>query len=217
MLCCYNCSVRILYVAAVLILSATMFAQTPLQSSASSCPADRPVDDIIAEVQKQQSKKNNRNKNPFPEVSCVFGWCRSSSKTPPTVKEPAPKAESPADGSTSSSRSSAATDKGSGSSSSRSTVSECDNAMDRVLAAAHDVEVGDYYFDQKNYRAALFRYQNAADQKQGDAAIYVRMGRALEKLNELPKATERYRAAEQLGSPERWVQEARQALARLEK
>ena len=201
---------------AVSLLSATMFAQSAPQASSSSCPADRPVDVIIAEVQKQQSKKNNRNKNPFPEVQCVLGWCRSNSKTPPTVKEPAPKAEAPADaGATSSSVSSG--EASSGSSSSKSAASECDSAMERALSAAHDVDVGDYYFTQKNYRAALFRYQSAADQKPGDAAIHVRMGRAFEKLNEIPKAIEQYKAAEQLGGPEEFLKDAREALARLQK
>ncbi len=192
-----------------------MFAQAQ-QSSSASCPADRPVDDIIAEVQKQQSKKNNRNKNPIPNVQCVLGWCRSSSKTPPTVKEPAPKAEPPAEDGASSS-SSTKSDAASGSSSSRTAISECDSAMERALSAAHDVEVGDYYVSQKNYRAALFRYQDAADQKPRDAAIHVRMGRVLEKLNEVPKAIEQYKAAEQSGGPEELLKEAREALARLQK
>ncbi len=85
------------------------------------------------------------------------------------------------------------------------------------MSAAHDVEVGDYYVSQKNYRAALFRYQDAADQKPRDAAIHVRMGRAFEKLNEAAKAIEQYKAAEQLGGPEEFLKEAHEALARLEK
>jgi hypothetical protein len=35
------------------------------QSAPASCPAERPVDDIITEVHKQQSNKKHRNPNPI--------------------------------------------------------------------------------------------------------------------------------------------------------
>ncbi len=176
------------------------------QSQPPECPADRPVDDIIIEVHNQQSKKKHRNPNPFPEVTCIFGWCRDNSRTPPTIPQPAPRAETPS-----------APEANSSYSSSKIPVDRCNAAMEMALEAAHNVEVGDYYFGERNYRAALLRFQDAVEQKPNDAAIHVRLGRVLEKLNELPQAIEQYKAGEKLAAPEKWSQEARAALARLQR
>jgi tetratricopeptide (TPR) repeat protein len=195
---------------AIVVVSAGMLAET-----APPCPADRPVDEFIAEIQKQQSKKKHRNPNPLPDVSCIFGWCREHSKTPPTVPETAPQAQNPekedtnSGGATSSSSSSST-------SSSRIPMDTCHTAMERSLAAAHNVEVGDYYFADKNYRAALLRYRDALEDKSADGAIHVRLGRVLEKLEQVPQAIEHYKAAQELGPPEKWAQEALAALKRLQ-
>lgn len=87
--------------------------------------------------------------------------------------------------------------------------------MEAALQAAHDVEVGDYYFEQKNYRAALMRYQTASEQKTGDAAIHVRLGRVFEKLKDIPQAAAHYRTATTLAPSADWSREAQSALARL--
>ncbi|HEV7219954.1 MAG TPA: hypothetical protein VGN39_13860, partial [Terriglobales bacterium] len=47
--------------------------------------------------------------------------------------------------------------------------------------AAKDVEVGDFYFKRKNYRAAIARYQDALLWKDNDADANFRLGQALEK------------------------------------
>ena len=188
---------------ATVILSAGALAQ----SAPPPCPADRPVDDIIAEVNKKQSKKNHRNSNPFPEVTCIFGWCRNHSRTPPTFPEPAPKAETPK----------SSQDTSSSSISSSRTAVDCDEAMERALRAAQDVDVGDYYFGEKNYKAAMLRYKDANEAKPDDIAIHVRLGRAFEKLDQLPQATEEYEAAQKLSGPKRWSDEAGAALMRLRK
>ncbi len=187
--------------AAAIIFSASVFAQSPPPT----CPAGRPVDEIIAEVHKQQSKKKNRNSNPFPEVGCIWGWCRDHSKTPPAGPEPAPETETPSGSSTGAG----------GTSSSKTTQNKCDDAMERALSAAHNVDVGDYYFEQKNYNGALLRYKDAAADKAQDIAIRVRMGRAFEKLNQVPQAIEQYQAALKLDSPQKWIDEAKAALDRL--
>ncbi len=194
---------RIRDFAAALILSACALAQ----AAPSECPADRPVDDIIAELQKQQAKKNNRNRNPFPDSVCVFGWCKGA-KTPPTLPKPAPHAET-----------AASPDVGAEttSSSSKSPTDSCSAAMERALEAAHNVEVADYYVLRSNFRAALYRYQDAAEEKPQDTAIHVRLGRVLEKLNELPKALQEYKTAEKIPGPEKWLAEARAALTRLQR
>lgn len=89
--------------------------------------------------------------------------------------------------------------------------------MENALEAAHNVEVGDYYFEKGSYQAALSRYRDAAEQKAGDAAIHVRLGRVYEKLNDRPQAIKEYEVAEKLTTPEQWTQEARAAMARLQR
>ena len=132
---------------AVIILSAGVLPQ----AAAPPCPADRPVDDIIAEVHRQQSKKKHRNTNPFPEVTCIWGWCRDNSRTPPTTPEGDPREEMPSG-------------RNSSTSSSRLPVETCNDAMEMALQAAHNVDVGDYSFAEKNYKGALLRYSEAVEE-----------------------------------------------------
>ena len=82
--------------------------------------------------------------------------------------------------------------------------------------AAHDVEVGDEYFADKNYSAALMRYKEADENKPSDGAIHVRLGRAFEKLNKIPEAIEQYKAAQTLEGPAKWSDEAKASLLRLQ-
>jgi tetratricopeptide (TPR) repeat protein len=171
------------------------------------------VDDILAEIHKQQSNKKHRNSNPLPDVFCIGGWCRGRSSKPtppipPTVPESAPQApqaKPPGENESTSS-----------SSSSRAPVDKCDEAMEMALKAAHDVEVGDYSFAANNYGGALMRYKEAAEEKPGDAAIHVRLGRVFEKLRQLPQAIEQYKAAEELAGPAKWLEEAKAGVSRLE-
>ncbi|HKF22281.1 MAG TPA: tetratricopeptide repeat protein [Candidatus Angelobacter sp.] len=185
----------------LLVFSAGMLAQ----SAPPSCPADRPVDDIITEVHKQQSKKKHRNPNPFPDVTCLWGWCRSdSSKRTPTQTTPESAPQAPnSSGDESSSSSSLA-------------VHKCNDAMEMALQAAHNVEVGDYSFTAKNYDGALLRYKDAVEEKPRDAAIHVRLGRVFEKLGQLPQAIEQYKAAQELPGPAKWLDEAKAAVLRLQ-
>jgi tetratricopeptide (TPR) repeat protein len=48
--------------------------------------------------------------------------------------------------------------------------------------AAKDVEVGDFYFKRKNYRAAEERYREALRYKDNDAVATIRLAESLEKL-----------------------------------
>ena len=95
-------------------------------------------------------------------------------------------------------------------------MDKCDEAMEMTLKAAHDVDVGDYSFAAKNYGGALLRYKDAVAEKPGDAAIHVRLGRALERLDQLPQAIEQYKAAQELGGPAKWSDEAKAAVLRLQ-
>jgi tetratricopeptide (TPR) repeat protein len=169
------------------------------------------VDEIIAELNKQQAKKKHRNPNPLPNVICIWGWCRDHSSTPPTVPEPAPRAEKPSGDDTGSSG-----ETSNGESSSRIPVNKCDDAMEKALEAAHNVDVGDYSFENKNYQGALLRYKDADEEKPGDAAIHVRLGRVLERLGQLPEAIGQYKAAQELEGPQKWSDEAKAALLRLQ-
>jgi tetratricopeptide (TPR) repeat protein len=196
----YNDRVHMRYALAMVAVSAAMLAQ----SKPPSCPADRPVDDIIAEVNKQKSKKTNRNTNPLPEVICIWGLCFDHSRKPKANLEPAPRGETLRDENTSSSRSNTIP------------MDECDDTMEMALKAAHNVDVGDYYFEDKNYHGALLRYNDALEEKPGDIAIHVRLGRVLERLNQLPQAIEQYKMAQTLDGPEKWSDEAKSALLRLQ-
>src|SRR5437879_9377509 len=60
--------------------------------------------------------------------------------------------------------------------------------------AAKDVEVGDFYFKRKNYRAALERYREALQWKDNDAIANFRMALCLEKLNQHQEAAVHYQA-----------------------
>ena len=59
--------------------------------------------------------------------------------------------------------------------------------------ALKDIEVGDFYFKKKNYRAALERYREALFYKPNDALANFRMAQAFEKLNQSDEAAEHYR------------------------
>ena len=58
--------------------------------------------------------------------------------------------------------------------------------------AAKDVEVGDFYFKRKNYRAALDRYREALLWKDNDAIANFRLAECLEKLNQPAEASQHY-------------------------
>src|SRR2546425_7929590 len=58
--------------------------------------------------------------------------------------------------------------------------------------ALKDIEVGDFYFKKKNYRAALDRYREALFYKPHDALANFRMAQSFEKLNQSDDAVEHY-------------------------
>jgi Flp pilus assembly protein TadD len=60
--------------------------------------------------------------------------------------------------------------------------------------AAKDVEVGDFYFKRKNYRAAEDRYREALYYKDSDAVATFRLAVCLDKMNRPGEARERYEA-----------------------
>ncbi len=58
--------------------------------------------------------------------------------------------------------------------------------------AAKDIEVGDFYFKRKSYRAAESRYREALLYKDNDANATYRLAVCLEKLDQPDEAREEY-------------------------
>src|SRR5438270_2529376 len=60
--------------------------------------------------------------------------------------------------------------------------------------AQKDVEVGDYYAKEKNYRAAISRYREALEYKPKDAEATFKLAQSLEKVNAYQEARDDYEA-----------------------
>ena len=81
--------------------------------------------------------------------------------------------------------------------------------------AEKDVEVGDFYFKRKNYRAALDRYREALYYKNNDAVATFRLAVCQEKLGDTDEARKAYAAYLKILPHGPFATEAQQALARL--
>jgi len=82
--------------------------------------------------------------------------------------------------------------------------------------ALKDVEVGDFYFKRKNYRAALDRYKEALVYKNNDAVANFRMAQCLEKLANPQEATVHYQEYLKILPHGPFSEEAQKSLQRLE-
>ena len=81
--------------------------------------------------------------------------------------------------------------------------------------AEKDVEVGDFYFKRKNYRAALDRYREALYYKYNDAVATFRSGVCLEKIGDEDEARKAFEAYLKLLPHGPFAGEARAALERM--
>jgi len=81
--------------------------------------------------------------------------------------------------------------------------------------ADKDVEVGDFYFKSKNYRAALDRYREALYYKDNDAVATFRLAVCQEKLGDPAEARKGYESYLKILPHGPFSEEARQALKRL--
>ena len=81
--------------------------------------------------------------------------------------------------------------------------------------AAKDIEVGDFYFKKKNYRAALERYREALFYKPNDALANFRMAQAFDKLARLDEAAEHYQEYLKILPNGPQAEEAKKALEKL--
>ena len=79
-----------------------------------------------------------------------------------------------------------------------------------------DIEVGDFYFRRKNYRAALDRYQEALVWKPGDAVANFRMAQCFEKLDNPDQAIAHYQEYLKILPHGPLAAEARKALQKLQ-
>jgi tetratricopeptide (TPR) repeat protein len=83
------------------------------------------------------------------------------------------------------------------------------------LKSMKDIEVGDYYYREGNYKAAVNRYREALDYKPRDAVATFKLAQTLEKLKALDEAKLRYEEYLTILKDGPSAAEARKALARL--
>jgi tetratricopeptide (TPR) repeat protein len=81
--------------------------------------------------------------------------------------------------------------------------------------AAKSVEVGDFYFRRKNYRAAEDRYREALRYKENDAVATIRLAVCLEKLEMLDDARAEYESYLKILPHGPQASEAQKAIERL--
>jgi tetratricopeptide (TPR) repeat protein len=83
--------------------------------------------------------------------------------------------------------------------------------------AMKNIEIGDYYYKQQNYRAALSRYQEALQWKPKDAEATFKLADAFEKLGDTIDAKDNYQKYLAILPKGPRSEEANKALARLTK
>ncbi len=81
--------------------------------------------------------------------------------------------------------------------------------------AAKDVEVGDYYFKKKNYKAAIERYKDALIYKPNDAVAHFRLAESLDKTGKSDEAVEHYQEYLKILPHGPFSEDAQKALSRL--
>ncbi len=85
------------------------------------------------------------------------------------------------------------------------------------MKALKDIEVGDYYFKRKNYRAALERYKDALYYKDNDAVASFRLAVCQEKLGDKGEAKKYYEQYLKILPKGPFAKDAQAALDRLAK
>ena len=85
------------------------------------------------------------------------------------------------------------------------------------MKALKDIEVGDYYYKRKNYRAALDRYQEALYYKDNDAIATFHIAQCQEKLGEKAEARKYYEQYLKILPEGPFAKESTAALERLAK
>ncbi len=83
------------------------------------------------------------------------------------------------------------------------------------MKAMKAVEVGDWYFKQQNYKAAISRYQEALDFKPHDAEATFKLAEVLNKTGDTTGAIENYEAYLKLLPDGPYAKKSREALEKL--
>ena len=83
------------------------------------------------------------------------------------------------------------------------------------MKALKDVEIGDYYFKRKNYKAALDRYKEALYYKDNDAVATYRLAVCQEKLGQKTEARENFEKYLKILPEGPMAKEARASLEKL--
>lgn len=83
------------------------------------------------------------------------------------------------------------------------------------MKAMKDVEVGDFYFKKKNYKAALARYKEALYYKDGDAVASFRLAVCQEKLGDKAEARKYYEQYLKILPQGPWAKDARSSLDKM--
>ena len=81
--------------------------------------------------------------------------------------------------------------------------------------AAKDIEVGDFYYKRKNYRAAADRYREALMYKDNDAVATFRLAVCLEKMDQPDEARKEYESYLKILPHGPQAEEAQKAIQRL--
>lgn len=88
---------------------------------------------------------------------------------------------------------------------------------EHVLAAEHDVEVGDFNFKDKNYKGAEMRYRSALERLPGEPIATLHLARVLEKQGKTAEAYEQYKSYMGWSPTGKDAEEAQAAIQRLER
>ena len=86
-----------------------------------------------------------------------------------------------------------------------------------VVAADHDVDVGDFNFKEKNYHGAEMRYRSALERLPGEPIATLHLARVLEKLGNKAEAYDQYKVFLEWSPTGKDAEEANAAIARLQK
>jgi tetratricopeptide (TPR) repeat protein len=85
------------------------------------------------------------------------------------------------------------------------------------MKALKDVEVGDYYYKQENYKAAISRYREALEVKPHDAEATYKLAQVLQKTNDYAGAKENYQEYLKMLPNGPYAKKAKEALEKMKK
>ena len=85
------------------------------------------------------------------------------------------------------------------------------------MKAMKAVEVGDYYFKQQNYKAAISRYREALEYKPHDGDATFKLAEVLNKTGDIPGAEESYAEYLKMLPNGPYAKKAKQALDKIRK